>query len=99
MQGEGGGVCPVAAGAQSSSIHGGSVQEDVLACTHCTHPGHCPNSHKKPSDEAAENEEPEEHVPLSQAMPAGPAVNPTKKAIGKADQHRRLAAISINVRM
>ena len=31
--------------AQSGSIHGGSVQEDVLACTHCTHPGHCPNRH------------------------------------------------------
>ena len=28
---------------------------------------------KKASDEATENEEPEEHVPLSQAMPAGPA--------------------------
>ena len=27
------------------AIHGGSVQEDVLACTHCAHPGHCPNHH------------------------------------------------------
>ena len=45
MQGERAGVCPAVARAQSGPIHGGSVQEDVLACTHCTHPGHCPNRH------------------------------------------------------
>ena len=45
VQGEGGGMCPTAAGAQGGTIHGGPVQADVLAREHRTRPGHCPSYH------------------------------------------------------